>query len=215
MTRIVPGIPPLRGEPRPTPARPLTIKSRLSASHQIVRFSASSSSRVRNSCARSQISGGSVTCASQSNVAKSLVIAGNICTGIPSSSVRIELAHTAASRSGSIRRPRESGDPGPLLHPMMPKRPCVYILASQRNGTLYVGVTSDIARRVWEHRSNADVGFVQDYSVYRFVFAEFHETMAHAILREKRIKKWRRAWKLELIERHNPQWHDLYDELAI
>jgi len=98
---------------------------------------------------------------------------------------------------------------------MTPKRPCVYILASQRNGTLYVGVTSDIARRVWEHRSNAVVGFVQDYSVYRLVFAEFHETMAHAILREKRIKKWRRAWKLELIERHNPQWHDLYDELAI
>ena len=74
MTRIVPGIPPLRGEPSPTPARPLTIKRRLSASHQIVCFNASSSSRVRNSCARSQISGGSVTCASQSKVAKSLVI---------------------------------------------------------------------------------------------------------------------------------------------
>jgi putative endonuclease len=101
-----------------------------------------------------------------------------------------------------------------MLHPMMPKRPCVYILASQRNGTLYVGVTSVLARRVWGHRSNVITSFVRDYSVYRLVFIEFHETMADAILREKRIKKWRRAWKLELIERHNPQWRDLYDELA-
>jgi putative endonuclease len=97
---------------------------------------------------------------------------------------------------------------------MTPKRPCVYILASQRNGTLYVGVTSELARRVWEHRSYAIISFVRDYSVYRLVFIEFHETMADAILREKRIKKWRRAWKLELIERHNPQWRDLPDELA-
>jgi putative endonuclease len=93
------------------------------------------------------------------------------------------------------------------------KRPCVYILASQRNGTLYVGVTSDVARRVWQHRSNAVSGFVGDYGVYRLVFVEFHETMADAILREKRIKKWRRAWKLELIERQNPQWRDLYDQV--
>jgi putative endonuclease len=97
---------------------------------------------------------------------------------------------------------------------MTEKRPCVYILASRRNGTLYVGVTSDLARRVWEHRSNAITSFVQDYSVYRLVFAEFHETMADAILREKRIKKWRRAWKLELIERDNPQWRDLYSDLV-
>jgi putative endonuclease len=93
------------------------------------------------------------------------------------------------------------------------KRPCVYILANQRNGTLYVGVTSDIARRVWQHRSDAVSGFVQDYHVYKLVFIEFHETMADAILREKRIKKWRRAWKLELIERQNPQWHDLYEQV--
>ncbi|TMJ41826.1 MAG: GIY-YIG nuclease family protein, partial [Alphaproteobacteria bacterium] len=70
---------------------------------------------------------------------------------------------------------------------MTPKRPCVYILASQRNGTLYVGVTSDLARRVWQHRSATIAGFVGDYSVYRPAFAEFHETMADAILREKRI----------------------------
>jgi putative endonuclease len=96
---------------------------------------------------------------------------------------------------------------------MTEKRPCVYILASQRNGTLYVGVTSDLARRIWQHRSNSVDGFVRKYDVYRLVFAEFHETMADAILREKRIKKWQRAWKLELIERLNPQWRDLYDEL--
>ena len=117
--------------------------------------------------------------------------------------------------SNNLRRPRESGDPGGdrSLHEC--EGPCVYILASKRNGTLYVGVTSDIARRAWQHRSNAVGGFVRDYGVHRLVFVEFHETMADAILREKRIKKWRRAWKLELIERHNPQWRDLYHELAI
>jgi putative endonuclease len=97
---------------------------------------------------------------------------------------------------------------------MSEKRPCVYILASKRNGTIYVGVTSDIARRAWQHRSNVVAGFVRDYGVHRLVFVEFHETMADAILREKRLKKWRRAWKLELIERDNPQWRDLYDELT-
>ena len=93
------------------------------------------------------------------------------------------------------------------------KRPCVYILASPRNGTLYVGVTSDLARRVSQHRSGVVEGFTRDYGIRTLVFAEFHETMEDAILREKRIKKWRRAWKLELIEQHNPQWRDLYDEL--
>jgi putative endonuclease len=89
----------------------------------------------------------------------------------------------------------------------------VYILASRRNGTIYVGVTSDVARRVWQHRSGAVGGFVRAYGVYMLVFVEFHETMADAILREKRIKKWRRLWKLELIESQNPLWRDLYDEL--
>jgi len=97
---------------------------------------------------------------------------------------------------------------------MNEKRPCVYILASKRNGTPCVGVTSDIARRAWQHRSDAASGFVHDYGVHTLVFVEFHETMADAILREKRMKKWRRAWKLELIERDNPQWHDLYDQLT-
>jgi putative endonuclease len=91
----------------------------------------------------------------------------------------------------------------------------VYILASRRNGTLYIGVTSDLPRRVWQHRSNAVAGFVRDHGVHRLVFAEFHETMADAIQREKRIKKWRRTWKFELIESDNPQWRDLYDELTL
>jgi putative endonuclease len=96
---------------------------------------------------------------------------------------------------------------------MNPKRPCVYILASRRNGTLYIGVTRDLARRVWEHRVGEINGFARHYHVERLVFAEFHETMLEAILREKRIKKWRRAWKLELIERQNPQWRDLYADV--
>ncbi len=88
------------------------------------------------------------------------------------------------------------------------------MLASRRNGTLYVGVTSDIVRRVWEHRSDAVPGFTRRYKVYDLVYAEFHETMESAISREKLIKRWKRPWKLELIERDNPQWHDLYDRLA-
>ena len=75
-------------------------------------------------------------------------------------------------------------------------------------------MTSDLALRIWQHRSNAVSGFVENYRVHRLVFAEFHDSMEAAILRENRLKKWRRAWKLELIERHNPQWQDLYHELA-
>ncbi|MGD9618192.1 MAG: GIY-YIG nuclease family protein [Alphaproteobacteria bacterium] len=96
---------------------------------------------------------------------------------------------------------------------MKPKNPCVYILASRHSGTLHIGVTSDLARRIFEHRSGAGSGFVDAYRVYRLVYAEFHSTMAAAIMREKRVKKWRRAWKLALIERQNPRWRDLSDEL--
>jgi putative endonuclease len=96
---------------------------------------------------------------------------------------------------------------------MSDKQPCVYILASERNGTLYVGVTSNIARRAWEHRSDVADGFTQRYGVHRLVFVEVYDSMEEAILREKRLKRWRRAWKLELIERTNPQWRDLYDDL--
>ena len=97
---------------------------------------------------------------------------------------------------------------------MIEKRPCVYILASQRNGTLYVGVTSDLARRVWEHKEGTMEGFTKDYGVHNLVFYEFHETMNDALTRERRIKKWRRQGKLDLIEQDNPQWRDLYQDLA-
>ena len=89
------------------------------------------------------------------------------------------------------------------------KRPCVYILASERNGTLYTGVSSDLARRIWEHKTEIREGFSSRYAVHRLVYAEFHDTMETAIMREKCIKKWRRVWKLELIEGANPQWRDL------
>jgi putative endonuclease len=91
-------------------------------------------------------------------------------------------------------------------------RPCVYILASKRNGTLYIGVTSNLARRAYEHKTDAEEGFTKRYQVRKLVYAEFHDTMNEAITREKQIKKWRRQWKLELIERANPEWRDLYDE---
>jgi putative endonuclease len=94
-------------------------------------------------------------------------------------------------------------------------QPCVYILASDRNGTLYVGVTSEISRRMWVHRSNTVEGFTSRYGVHRLVYVEFHETMMDAILREKRIKRWRRQWKLDLIEAANPQWRDLFDQLLV
>lgn len=92
-------------------------------------------------------------------------------------------------------------------------QPCVYILASQRNGTLYIGVTSDIARRLSDHRSGAVPGFTRQYRVHRLVYVEFHATMPDAILREKQMKKWRRAWKLDLIEQSNAQWRDLGEDL--
>ena len=95
----------------------------------------------------------------------------------------------------------------------MPKQPCVYILASKRNGTLYVGVTSDIIKRVWEHKNDFVEGFTKKYGVHALVWYEVHETMMSAISREKAIKEWKRKWKLELIEGKNPEWKDLYSEL--
>jgi putative endonuclease len=91
---------------------------------------------------------------------------------------------------------------------------CVYILASKRNGTLYVGVTSDPTRRIWEHEIGAIDGLTKRYGIQTLVYAEFHATMEEAILREKRIKTWRRAWKITLIEEANPTWRDLYNEIG-
>jgi len=96
---------------------------------------------------------------------------------------------------------------------MTPKQPAVYILASERNGTLYIGVTSAVVQRIWQHRNDAAEGFSKKYRVHALVYFELHTTMAQAILREKQLKKWERKWKLELIEKHNPYWRDLYDSL--
>ncbi len=96
----------------------------------------------------------------------------------------------------------------------MSKQPCVYILASRRNGTLYVGVTSNLAQRVWEHKNDVAEGFTKKYKVHTLVWFELHETMESAIMREKVIKEWRRRWKLELIENGNVDWRDLYGDLV-
>ena len=93
------------------------------------------------------------------------------------------------------------------------KIPCVYILASKPNGTLYIGVTSDLIQRIWQHKSNLVKGFTERYGVHRLVWYEVHESMESAIQREKAIKKWNRAWKIELIEKNNPTWRDLYNEI--
>ncbi|TNE27914.1 MAG: GIY-YIG nuclease family protein [Alphaproteobacteria bacterium] len=92
--------------------------------------------------------------------------------------------------------------------------PTVYLLASRRNGTLYVGVTSDLIGRIHKHREGLLSGFTRDYGVKRLVWFEPHATMEDAIVREKRIKKWNRAWKLELIEKSNPGWRDLAEEFG-
>jgi putative endonuclease len=94
------------------------------------------------------------------------------------------------------------------------RQPCVYILASARNGTLYTGVTSDLLKRVWEHKSDLVEGFTKRYGVHVLVWFELHEDMLSAIRREKTIKGWKRRWKIELIETMNPEWRDLYAELA-
>jgi len=96
----------------------------------------------------------------------------------------------------------------------MAKRPCVYILASKRNGTLYVGVTSNLGSRVALHRENAVIGFTSRYAVHRLIWFEEFEDMPSAIHREKQLKKWNRCWKLRLIERANPDWRDLWAEIV-
>lgn len=90
----------------------------------------------------------------------------------------------------------------------------VYILASRRNGTLYVGMTNDLLRRVWEHKQELVDSFTKKYHVHSLVWYEAAESPAAAIQREKQLKHWRRAWKLSLIEEGNPTWRDLFDELA-
>jgi putative endonuclease len=89
----------------------------------------------------------------------------------------------------------------------------VYILASKRNGTLYIGVTNDLVKRVYEHKSNLVDGFTKKYSVHTLVYYEQVNDVESAIKRERQIKKWNRKWKLAMIERENPEWRDLYEDL--
>ena len=96
----------------------------------------------------------------------------------------------------------------------MEKQFYVYILASKRNGTLYLGVTSDIVKRVWQHKNGLIEGFTREYGVKKLVYYEIHEGAENAIKREKQLKKWRRAWKLELIEEKNSEWRDLYVDIC-
>lgn len=93
------------------------------------------------------------------------------------------------------------------------KSPCVYIVASKRNGTLYIGVTSDLRNRIWQHKNKIVPGFTEKYDVNILVYYEQGESMLGALQREKQLKKWNRSWKIRLIEKGNPKWRDLYDEL--
>jgi putative endonuclease len=92
--------------------------------------------------------------------------------------------------------------------------PCVYLLASRRNGTTYVGVTSNLLQRIAQHREGTFDGFTRQHNVKMLVWFEQHSTMEHAIVREKRVKKWNRTWKLRLIEESNPRWRDLAEEFG-
>ncbi len=96
----------------------------------------------------------------------------------------------------------------------MNKQPAVYILTSKRNGTLYIGVTSDLVKRIWEHKNNMVDGFTKRYNVHRLVWYELRESMEFAITQEKRLKNWKRKWKLELIESGNSNWQDLYHTIV-
>jgi putative endonuclease len=96
----------------------------------------------------------------------------------------------------------------------MAKQPCVYILESRRNGTIYIGVTSDLLARLYKHREGLTRGFAAEHNVYRLVHYEMLDTMAAAIRREKQLKAWRRAWKVALIEEQNPFWEDRALELG-
>ena len=95
----------------------------------------------------------------------------------------------------------------------MERQPCVYILANKRNGTLYIGVTSYLHKRIWEHKNDVIDGFSKRYGTHMLVWYELHTNMESAIIREKSMKKWESKWKLELIESSNQEWKDLYEEL--
>ena len=93
-------------------------------------------------------------------------------------------------------------------------QPAVYILASKKNGTLYTGVTSDLIKRMWEHKNDLVEGFSKRYGVHNLVWYELHADMTSAIEKEKNIKEWKREWKVNLIEKNNPDWRNLYDDIV-
>ena len=96
----------------------------------------------------------------------------------------------------------------------MDRLPAVYILTNRRNGTLYIGVTSNLVKRIWEHKTDAVEGFSKRYSLHSLVWYEIHETMDSATKKEKGLKKWNRKWKIRLIESQNPNWNDLYEAIV-
>ena len=96
---------------------------------------------------------------------------------------------------------------------MQIKQPAVYILSSKKNGTLYIGVTSNLIKRVWEHKNNVVAGFTKKYSVHDLVWHELRDTMETAITREKALKSWKREWKIKIIIQNNPEWTDLYQSI--
>ncbi len=93
------------------------------------------------------------------------------------------------------------------------KQPVVYILANNKNGTLYIGVTSDLSKRIYEHKNHLVDGFTKQYDIDMLVWYEIHEEMSEAIQKEKQLKKWKREWKIRLIEEKNPNWIDLYETI--
>jgi len=93
------------------------------------------------------------------------------------------------------------------------KQPTVYIMASKKNGTLYIGVTSELVKRIWEHKNDLVEGYTKRYKVHNLVWYELHDNMDAAIEREKNMKEWKRVWKIKLIEKDNPNWNDLYETI--
>jgi len=129
---------------------------------------------------------------------------------IPASAGMTMYAVLASCRHAGLDKPAPYLIRGHPEDSSMNRQPAVYILANKRNGTLYVGVTSDLIKRIWQHRNNVVQAFTKRYDVHQLVYYELHDTMESAITKEKTLKNWKRAWKLQLIERSNPNWQDLY-----
>ena len=102
---------------------------------------------------------------------------------------------------------------GPIVELNMQKEPAVYILANKKNGTLYIGVTSNLRQRIYQHKKMFVDSFTHEHNIHMLVYYEACDTMEAALLREKQLKRWKRAWKIRLITKTNPEWHDLYSEI--